>query len=108
MVDLIIENSWRGYMIYRILDGNKKAIVILTKENYKTLDEVMDIAIGADANDVIDNEESFVIYTEPEKFLDVKIAFEENGITEFIQSEVTYVPNNTISLNDEDTEKVMS
>lgn len=42
MVDLIIENDYKGYMIYRLLDGNKKAIVLLTKENYQTLDEVID------------------------------------------------------------------
>ena len=36
------------------------------------------------------------------------ISFEENGITNFLRSEVTYVADNLISLSDEDTEKVMN
>ena len=122
MVDCLTDNKNRTAMLVRSTltkrggnlgtDGSVsylfKRLGVIEINHDKSFDEVMDIAIGADANDVIDNEDSFVIYTEPEKFLDVKKAFEENGITEFIQSEVTYVPNNTISLDDEETEKVMN
>jgi len=121
MVDCLTDNKNRTAMLVRSTltkrggnlgtDGSVsymfKRLGVIEINHDKTLDEVMDIAIGADANDVIDNEESYIIYTEPDKFIDVKKAFEDNGITEFIESEVTYVPNNTISLNDEECEKVM-
>jgi YebC/PmpR family DNA-binding regulatory protein len=80
-------------------------VIEINKE--KNFDSIMEIALDADANDVNEMDESYVVYTEPDKFLDVKKAFEENGITEFIQSEVTYVAENKIALSDEDTEKVM-
>ena len=68
----------------------------------------MDIAIGADCLDVVDNGDCYTILTEPDNFLNVKESFENNGITDFLKSEVTYVASNKIALNDEDTEKVMN
>ena len=122
MIDCLTDNKNRTAMLVRSTltkrggnlgtDGSvsylfKRLGVIELNKNLD-FDKVMEIALESDANDVIDNEESFIVYTEPDKFLNVKKAFEDNGITEFIQSEVTYVPTNTISLNDEDTEKVMT
>ena len=122
MVDCLTDNKNRTAMLVRSTltkrggnlgtDGSvsylfKRLGVIELNKNLD-FDKVMEIALESDANDVIDNEESFIVYTEPDKFLNVKKAFEDNGIIEFIQSEVTYVPTNTISLNDEDTEKVMT
>ena len=79
-----------------------KRLGVIEIDKTKDYDTVMEIALNSDANDVIENEESYTIYTEPDKFLDV------NGITEFIISEVTYIAENKISLADEETEKVMN
>ena len=76
-------------------------------ENKFDFDTVMDIAITNDALDVIDNEESYTVYTEPETFLTVKDALESGGINEFVTSEITFVPDNTIPLDDEKMEKLM-
>ena len=122
MIDCLTENKNRTAMLVRSTltkrggnlgtDGSVsylfKRLGVIEIENTMEFDNVMDIAIGVDANDVIDNEDSYIIYTEPDKFLDVKKAFEENGVTDFIQSEVTYVADNKISLDDENTEKVMN
>ena len=122
MIDCLTDNKNRTAMLVRSTltkrggnlgtDGSVsylfKRLGVIEIENTMEFDNVMDIAIGADANDVIDNEDSYIIYTEPDKFLDVKKAFEENGVTDFIQSEVTYVADNKISLDDENTEKVMN
>ena len=121
MIDCLTDNKNRTAMLVRSTltkrggnlgtDGSvnylfkRLGVIEINKES--DFDTIMEIALMADANDVVDMEESYVIYTEPEKFLDVKKAFEENGIKEFIQSEVTYVADNKISLSDEDTEKVM-
>ena len=122
MIDCLTDNKNRTAMLVRSTltkrggnlgtDGSvsfmfkRRGIIELDKT--KEYDEVMEIALMADADDVVENEDSFTIYTEPDKFLGVKKAFEENGIVEFLTSEVTYVADNKISLNDEDTEKVMN
>ena len=122
MIDCLTDNKNRTAMLVRSTltkrggnlgtDGsvsylfNRLGVIEISHEF--DFDKIMDIAIGNDANDCIDNEDSYIIYTEPDKFLDVKKALEENGIAEFIQSEVTFVPTNTISLDEENTEKVMN
>ena len=80
---------------------------VLEVENKFSFDVVMDAAINADALDVIDNEESYTVYTEPDNFLAVKDALESGGINEFVTSEITFVPDNTIPLDDEKMEKLM-
>ncbi|MBR3660724.1 MAG: YebC/PmpR family DNA-binding transcriptional regulator [Bacilli bacterium] len=122
MIDCLTDNKNRTAMLVRSTltkrggnlgtDGSVsylfKRLGVIEIEKNLDFDKVMDIAIGADANDVIDNDDSYIIYTEPDKFLDVKKAFEDNGVTEFIQSEVTYIADNKITLDDENTEKVMT
>ena len=122
MIDCLTDNKNRTAMLVRSTltkrggnlgtDGSVnylfKRLGVIELDNKEDFDNIMDIAISADANDVIDNEDSYIVYTEPDKFLSVKKAFEDNNITEFLRSEVTYVPDNTISLSDEDTEKVMN
>ncbi|MBQ8892622.1 MAG: YebC/PmpR family DNA-binding transcriptional regulator [Bacilli bacterium] len=121
MIDCLTDNKNRTAMLVRSTltkrggnlgtDGSvnylfkRLGVIEINKE--KDFDTIMEIALMADANDVKEFDESYVIYTEPDKFLDVKRAFDENGITEYLQSEVTYVAENKISLSDEDTEKVM-
>ena len=122
MIDCLTDNKNRTAMLVRSTltkrggnlgtDGSVsylfKRLGVIEINHELDFDKVMEIALNSDANDCIDNNDSYVIYTEPDKFLDVKKSFEENGITEFITSEVTYVADNKISLNDEDTEKVMN
>ena len=122
MIDCLTDNKNRTAMLVRSTltkrggnlgtDGSVsymfKRLGVIEIEKSLSFDDVMDIAISADANDVLETEDSYVIYTEPDKFLDVKKAFEDANITEFLRSEVTYIPNNTISLSDEDCEKVMN
>lgn len=122
MVDTLTDNKNRTAMLVRSTltkhggnlgtDGSvsymfKRRGVIEIEAN-NNFDEVMDLAITADSIDCIDNEDSYIIYTEPDNFLNVKQVFEENNITEFLRSEVTYVPDNVISLDEEITEKVMN
>ena len=76
----------------------------------KTLDEdkVMEAVLDAGALDFKVNDEDYEIITSSDKFFDVKSALENIGVTSFIASEVTFLPNNVVSLDDEQTEKVMS
>ncbi|MBQ8472394.1 MAG: YebC/PmpR family DNA-binding transcriptional regulator [Bacilli bacterium] len=122
MVDTLTDNKNRTAMLVRSTltkhggnlgtDGSvsymfKRRGVIEIEAN-NNFDMVMDLAITADSLDCIDNEDSYIIYTEPDNFLNVKQVFEENNITEFLRSEVTYIPDNVINLDDETVEKVMN
>ena len=122
MIDCLTDNKNRTAMLVRSTltkrggnlgtDGSVsylfKRLGVIEIEANDNFDTVMDIAIGADCLDVVDNGDCYTILTEPDNFLNVKESFENNGITDFLKSEVTYVASNKITLNDEDTEKVMS
>ena len=122
MIDCLTDNKNRTAMLVRSTltkrGGNLgtagsvsylfKRLGVIEIEANNNFDTIMDIAIGADCLDVVDNGDCYTILTEPDNFLNVKGSFENNGITEFLKSEVTYVASNKIALNDEDTEKVMN
>lgn len=122
MIDCLTDNKNRTAMLVRSTltkrggnlgtDGSVsylfKRLGVIEIEANDNFDMVMDIAIGADCLDVVDNGDCYTILTEPDNFLNVKESFENNSITDFLKSEVTYVASNKIALNDEDTEKVMN
>lgn len=72
----------------------------------KTLDEdeVMMACLDSGAEDIVTEEDSFVIYTTPDKFLDVKKVLEDMGAV-FITSEITYVASNSIEIEDDVTKE---
>jgi len=75
----------------------------------KSIDEdtAMMISLDNGALDFIVNDDNYEIYTDTENFIKVKEALEEAGIKEFITSEITYVANNLVDLDDEAKEKVL-
>lgn len=122
MIDCLTDNRNRAAMMVRSTltkhggnlgtDGSvsymfKRRGVIEVSNSYD-FDKVMDIAINNDALDVVDCDEVYTVYTDPNDFIKVKDAMEQEGINEFITSEITYVPDNTITLDDEKCEKVMN
>lgn len=122
MVDCLTDNKNRSAMLVRSTltkrggnlgtDGSVsylfKRLGILVLENKYDFDQVMDIAINNDALDVLDEEEVYTIYTDPKDFIKVKDAFVNAGIEEFVTSEVTFVADNLIELDEEQQEKVMN
>ena len=121
MVDCLTDNKNRTAMLVRSTltkhggnlgtDGSVsylfKRLGVIEMEANHNFDTIMDLAIQADAIDCKDLEDTYVIYTEPDNFLNVKKILEENLVTDFLRSEVTFVPDTLISLSEEDTEKVM-
>ena len=122
MVDCLTDNRNRTAMLVRSTltkyggnlgtDGSvsymfKRRGVIELANTYD-FDKRMDIAISSDAEDVIDCDDVYTIYTDPANFVKVKEALESEGINEFLTSEITYVADNKIALDDEKTEKVMN
>ncbi len=84
----------------------RKGLIVL--ENVYDEDKVMEEILGLDILDMEIGEEEITIYTEPEKFLSVKDELEKLGYDKYLVSEVTFVPDNYISLDEEATEKVMT
>lgn len=81
--------------------------IILIPSDYNE-EEVMMCALDAGAIDFITNPDTYEIDTPTDKFLAVKEALEQMGVQEFLTSEITYVANNEITLDEETKEKVLS
>ena len=83
---------------------DRKGIIVLPK----TYDEdmLMTLALDNDCLDFVVNDDSYEIYTSYEDFIKMNNVLNENNITEFIMNETRYIPQNYISLNDEDKEKI--
>ena len=71
-------------------------------------DTMMMVALDAGADDFEKVEDTYVISTDQSSFTAVRDALESNGVKEFLQCELTYVPNMEVSLEGEAAEKVMN
>ena len=69
-------------------------------------DEVMMTSLDAGALDMEKLDESYMITTKPEDFIKVKDALANMGVAEFLTSEVTYVAQNEVEVDEETREKV--
>lgn len=70
-------------------------------------DEVMLQALDAGAEDVVEEDEGSVVYTAPKELAQVRDTLKQAGL-EIKEAELTYVPNNTILIDNADTaRKVM-
>lgn len=82
----------------------KGSIVIPNKYDE---DEVMLTSLDNGALDVENDGENYNITTSPEDMLKVKDALSQIGVDEFLESEVTYIPNMEVEVDDEHKEKVL-
>lgn len=82
----------------------RKGIIVL--ENVYDEDKIMEDVLNLDVLDFSSDDDSYIIYTDPTKFIEVKDELTKMGYDKFLVSEVTFVPNNYIALDEETTEKV--
>ena len=68
---------------------------------------MMMAALDAGALDFEKVEDNYMITTDQSSFVAGKEALEENGVKEFLECELTYIPNMEVELDEEGTEKVM-
>lgn len=122
MIDCLTDNRNRTAMLVRSTltkrsgnlgtDGSvsylfeRKGVIVIDK----TIDEdtAMMTALDNGAIDFIVNDDNYEIYTTVEDFVKTKDALEQLGVKEFLTSEVTFVANNLIELDEEQTEKVQN
>ena len=84
----------------------RKGLIVL--ENVYEEEKVMEDILGLDILDMEIEDEEITIYTEPDKFLNIKDELDKMGYDKYLVSEVTFVPDNYITLDEEGTEKVMT
>ncbi len=65
-------------------------------------DDVMMAALDAGAKDVEEDDEESVVYTDPKELAQVRENL-KNANQEIVEAELTYVPNNTVEINDKET-----
>lgn len=82
----------------------RKGIIVLDKVYDE--DKIMGDVLNLNILDFVSEDDSYIIYTEANNFISVKDELTLLGYDNFIVSEVTFVPNNYISLDEENTEKV--
>lgn len=83
----------------------KKGLLQVDKEKYSE-EEIMDLALEAGADDVVEEDTEFHILTEPEDFSDVRDALEEKGV-EFIEAAISMIPQNTVELTEENPARAL-
>jgi len=83
----------------------RKGLIVL--ENVYEEDKVMEDVLNLDIIDV-EIDEDITIYTEPDKFLTIKEELDKLGYDKYIMSEVTFIPDNYMELDEEGVEKVMN
>ncbi len=77
----------------------KKGLILVDKETVSE-EELMDQALEAGAEDMVEEGDEFQIFSAPEELDDVRNALEEAGVT-FLDAAVSMIPKNTVDVTDE-------
>lgn len=77
---------------------DRKGVLVLEKGNLSE-DDVLLMALDADAEDVKDEGDVYEIVCAPENLSDVKSKLEANGLS-FISSEIEFIPQNYVDLDE--------
>ena len=75
--------------------------------NDMSADDVLELMMehDLDVRDVIEEDETVIVYAEPEAFHAVQTAFKAAGVEEFAVAELTMLPQNEVSLDDASQEQ---
>lgn len=79
---------------------DRKGLIAIEKSESIDEDELTMLAIDLGAEDFITDVEGYEIITTPEDYITVRDGLEKAGY-EFAMAEVTYIPQNTVTLTDE-------
>lgn len=85
---------------------DSKGVIVIEREKLDEEQVMMD-ALDAGASDFESEDESFVILTEPDEFSAVREALERKKYS-FVSAQVEMLPQNYVTLNDEELKKNMS
>lgn len=82
---------------------DKKGLIQIDK-GVISEEELMDKALEAGAEDVVEEDEEFQVFTAPEDFDAVREALENDGV-QFIEAQVSMIPQNTVDVTEENVAK---
>ena len=82
----------------------RKGVLVLDKVYDE--DKLMEDVLNLDVLDFISEEDGYTIYTDPNSFIEIKDTLTNMGYDNYLVSEVTFIPNNYIALDEETTDKV--
>ena len=86
---------------------DRKGQIIIDRDEYDAdPDELMMLVLDAGADDFVEEEDSFEILTDPDAFSDVVSALEEAKVP-MASAEVTMIPQNYVTLTDEEAIKCL-
>jgi YebC/PmpR family DNA-binding regulatory protein len=84
---------------------DKKGMMLVDKTT-TTEEKLMDLAIEAGADDVVEDEDNFQVTTAPEDFNDVREELEKAGVA-FVEASLTMVPQTIIEVTEEKPAKAL-
>ncbi|MBQ7453394.1 MAG: YebC/PmpR family DNA-binding transcriptional regulator [Clostridia bacterium] len=84
---------------------DKKGVIMLEQKDGVSEDDVMMLALDNGADDVVSEDDGYVVYTLPENFHTAVKAFEEAGFP-IVSSGVEYVSSNNIELDEAKAESI--
>lgn len=79
---------------------NYRGVIVINKKDGITEDDVMMVALDSGADDILTEDEDFIVYTPSDGLHTCVKAFESAGF-EILSSENEYVPVNTITLDED-------
>jgi YebC/PmpR family DNA-binding regulatory protein len=84
---------------------DKKGMILVDKSTISE-EELMDLALEAGADDIVEEEEEFQIMTAPESFEEVRGSLEEGGVG-FLEASISMVPQNTVEVTEENVARAL-
>jgi YebC/PmpR family DNA-binding regulatory protein len=84
---------------------DKKGLIQVDKKGM-TEEEIMELALEAGAEDVVEEESEFQVFTTPESFDDVRESLEKAGV-KTLEASVSRIPKNTVEVTDEKPAKAL-
>ncbi|MGN1222982.1 MAG: YebC/PmpR family DNA-binding transcriptional regulator [Christensenellales bacterium] len=77
----------------------RKGVFVIEKDDKLTEDQLFEWAIEGEADDVVDDGDVFEVYSQTDKFNNVKDVLESKGI-KFLSADVAFVPSSYIDLDE--------
>lgn len=84
---------------------DKKGMILVDKSTTSE-EALMDLALEAGADDVVEEDENFQIITAPEDFDEVREGLEKAGVV-FVEASLTMVPQTTVEVTEEKSAKAL-
>ena len=83
----------------------RRGVLVVERGENVDEDEVMLQALDAGAEDVVAEGDVIEIHTDPSEFIRIKEELEGHGLT-FLGAEISFIPQNTVQIDQEQAEKV--